>query len=52
MHIKPQHKAQVKTGQYYGNLARVAIGFYLVTGNPAEQHAAIVYARKAAHAVR
>ena len=34
---------------YYGNLARVAIGFHVQTGNPAELHAAYWYTR---HAVR
>ena len=32
----------------YGNLARVAIQFYVSTGNPAELRAAFVYARYAA----
>lgn len=33
----------------YGNLARVAIGFYVSTGNPAELDAATCYGRAAAY---
>ena len=33
----------------YGNLVRVAIGFYVATGNPAELDAAVCYARGAAY---
>ena len=37
---------------YYGNLARVAIGFYLQTGNAAELNAAYWYTRYAVNAAR
>jgi hypothetical protein len=33
----------------YGNLSRVAIQFYISTGNPAELDAAVCYARAAAY---
>ena len=33
----------------YGNLVRVAIGFHISTGNPAELDAAVCYTRAAAY---
>jgi len=38
-----------KEAARYGNLARVAINFYLSTSNPAELDAAICYARAATY---
>lgn len=41
-------KTYPESAAYYGNLSRVAIGFYVKNGNPAELDAAYWYARYAA----
>lgn len=42
--------ATTNAPSYYGNLSRVALQFYISTGNPAELVAAYWYARYAARA--